>query len=111
VNLPNSPSGRPDEKHSIQITPLSRGNLTTIAVLHICRTRPMTTNQIQRQSVELQHALPRAKRARVKFTAEDDEILLDWVERVRERGLALWSERHWQELADKVSSQMDPEQR
>jgi hypothetical protein len=36
------------------------------------------------------------------FTAEEDEILLDWVERVRERGLALWSERHWQELADKV---------
>jgi len=71
VNLPNSPSGRPDEKHSIQITPLSRGNLTTIAVLHICRTRPMTTNQIQRTSVELQHALPRAKRARVKFTAEE----------------------------------------
>jgi hypothetical protein len=37
------------------------------------------------------------------FTAEEDEILLDWVERVRERGLALWSERHWQELADNVS--------
>jgi hypothetical protein len=48
VNLPNSTSDRPDEKHSIQITPLSRGSLTTFAVLHICRTRPMTTDQIQR---------------------------------------------------------------
>ncbi|KAH8793470.1 centromere protein Scm3-domain-containing protein, partial [Hyaloscypha finlandica] len=47
------------------------------------------------------HFRRQAKKARVMFTAEDDEILLDWVERVRERGLALWSERHWQELADK----------
>jgi hypothetical protein len=36
------------------------------------------------------------------FTAEDDEILLDWVGRVRERGLPLWSKWHWQEFADKV---------
>ncbi len=38
------------------------------------------------------------------FTTEDDEILVDWAEIGRERGLALLSERHWQELADKVIS-------
>ena len=47
--------------------------------------------------------MPRARKVRTRFTAEDDEILLDWVDRIRARGLPLWSVNQWQELADKVN--------
>lgn len=55
-------------------------------------------------TVETPLVLPGGKKKRTAFTAEDDEILVDWAEMGRERGLALWSERHWQELAEKVIS-------
>jgi hypothetical protein len=45
---------------------------------------------------------PRAKGSRRRFTAEDDQILLDWVGKGRAQGVALWSDRYWQELAAKV---------
>jgi len=47
---------------------------------------------------------PKGKGTRQRFTAEDDEILLDWVAKTRAQGLPLWSNRIWQELAAKVIS-------
>jgi hypothetical protein len=48
---------------------------------------------------------PKPKKKREAFTAEDDEILLDWVQKMRKGGRALWGNYIWQELEAQVRTQ------
>jgi hypothetical protein len=53
-------------------------------------------------SLTYQAALPRVKRVRRNFTAEDDQIIVDWVAAAKARGQALLSDVIWKELEAKV---------
>jgi hypothetical protein len=64
-------------------------------------------NPFRRQSMDdlsltYQAALPRVKRVRRNFTAEDDQIIVDWVAAAKARGQALLSDVIWKELEAKV---------
>jgi hypothetical protein len=49
-----------------------------------------------------QFSAPKPKRKREAFTAKEDEIILDWVQTIKKRGQALWSDYVWQELEAQV---------
>ena len=69
--------------------------------------RNQPQNPFRRQSMDdlslaYQPALPSSKRIRKSFTAEDDQIIVDWVARVKARGQKLLSEVVWAELEARV---------
>jgi hypothetical protein len=49
-----------------------------------------------------QAALPGSKRVRRNFTAEDDEIIVQWVARAKARGQPVMSDSIWRDLEAKV---------
>jgi hypothetical protein len=63
---------------------------------------PFIRQSIDDLSPTFQAALPRVKGVRRSFTAEDDQIIVDWVARAKARGQALLSDVIWKELEAKV---------
>jgi hypothetical protein len=53
-------------------------------------------------SLTYQAALPSSKRIRRNFTAEDDQIIVDWVAKAKARGQQVLSEVVWAELEARV---------
>jgi len=69
--------------------------------------RNQPQNPFRRQSMDdlslaYQVALPSSKRSRKNFTAEDDQIIVDWVARAKARGQKVLSEVVWAELEARV---------
>jgi hypothetical protein len=69
--------------------------------------RNQPQNPFRRQSMDdlslaYQAALPTSKRSRKNFTAEDDQIIVDWVARAKARGQKVLSEVVWAELEARV---------
>jgi len=69
---------------------------------HNQHSNPFRRQSLDNLSVPYQNGLPGPKRVRRKFTAEDDQIIMDWVARAKARGQSVLADSIWRDLEAKV---------